>query len=297
MEAIQQTTSAVSQDTPIETPATRAAHKAQTGHRHPVLARHEGAGHVLVTQGLRKEYGTRGNLFSALNGVELQVRKGEFLGIMGPSGSGKTTLLNLLSTVDRATAGTITFDGTDIATLKGDALARFRRDRVGFVFQDFNLLDNMTVRDNIALPLALNRVHHKEILTRVQELAAFFGIETQLDKHPWQLSGGQKQRVAAARALILRPPVIFADEPTGSLDSKSSAELLSCFRELNSRYGTTIVMVTHDAFAASWCERILFLKDGQIHARLDGSGNRRDLFQKTLDMLSSMGGANPDGLL
>ncbi len=257
----------------------------------------EATGTILTTQDLRKEYGVRGATFAALAGVDLHVKKGEFLGIMGPSGSGKTTLLHMLSTVDRPTAGTIHFDGMDTATLKGDALARFRRDRVGFVFQDFNLLDNMTIRDNIALPLALNRVHHEEILERVLTLATFFGIETQLDKHPWQLSGGQKQRAAAARALILRPPVIFADEPTGALDSKASAELLSCFRELNSRYGTTIVMVTHDAFAASWCERILFLKDGQIHARLDGSGDRKELFQKTLDMLSSMGGANSDGLL
>ena len=257
----------------------------------------ETTGTILSTHGLRKEYGVRGATFAALAGIDLHVERGEFLGVMGPSGSGKTTLLHLLSTVDRPTAGTVRFDGIDTATLKGDALARFRRDRVGFVFQDFNLLDNMTIRDNIALPLALNRVHHEEILERVRELATFFGIETQLDKHPWQLSGGQKQRAAAARALILRPPVIFADEPTGALDSKASAELLSCFRELNSLYGTTIVMVTHDAFAASWCKRILFLKDGQIHARLDGAGDRKELFQKTLDMLSSMGGANSDGLL
>lgn len=296
MEAIRQTDQPHAQPPHSEQTAT-APLKEQAGSPRQTLHPFHAAKPILSTQGLRKEYGSRGNLFAALNGVDLQVRKGEFLGIMGPSGSGKTTLLNLLSTVDRATAGTIAFDGTDVSTLKGDALARFRRDRIGFVFQDFNLLDNMTVRDNIALPLALNRVHHAEILERVQELSTFFGIETQLDKHPWQLSGGQKQRAAAARALILRPPVIFADEPTGSLDSKSSAELLSCFRELNSRYGTTIVMVTHDAFAASWCERILFLKDGQIHARLDGSGDRRELFQKTLDMLSSMGGANTDGLL
>ncbi len=252
---------------------------------------------MLTTQGLRKEYGVRGMKYPALNGIDLVVGKGEFLGIMGPSGSGKTTLLNILSTIDKPSTGTVHFAGTDLATLRGEALARFRRDRIGFVFQDFNLLDNMTVMDNIALPLALNRVDHHEISVRVRELAAFFGIETQLPKYPYQLSGGQKQRVAAARALILRPGVIFADEPTGALDSKSSAELLSCFRELNTRYGTTIVMITHDAFAASWCERLLFLKDGLLHARLDGSGNRRDLFQKTLDMLSSMGGDKADELL
>ncbi len=247
---------------------------------------------MLSTQNLRKEYGVKGMTYAALNGLDFEVGKGEFLGIMGPSGSGKTTLLNLLSTIDKPTAGSIRFGDTDVSALKGEALARFRRDKVGFVFQDFNLLDNMTVMDNIALPLALNKVDHREINIRVRELAEFFGIGSQLPKYPYQLSGGQKQRVAAARALILRPTVIFADEPTGALDSKASSELLSCFMELNRKYGTTIVMVTHDAFAASWCGRILFLKDGAIHARLDGTGNRKNLFQKTLDMLASMGGAS-----
>ena len=165
------------------------------------------------------------------------------------------------------------------------------------MFQDFNLLDNMTVMDNIALPLALNKVHHKKIISKVNELAAFFGIEEQLPKRPYQLSGGQKQRAAAARALIMNPSVIFADEPTGALDSKSSAGILECFRRLNEEYGTTIIMVTHDAFAASYCSRIMFLKDGAIHARIDKTRDRKELFHQILDMLGAMGGANSNELL
>ena len=184
---------------------------------------------IIKTQDLRKEYGSKGMRFQALNGIDLDVEKGEFLAIMGPSGSGKTTLLNILSTIDKPTSGKVSFEGKDLFSVKSEELARFRRDKIGFVFQDFNLLDNMTVMDNIALPLALNKVNHKEIKTKVTELAGFFGIEQQLVKHPYQLSGGQKQRAAAARALIMNPSVIFADEPTGALDSKSSAELLECF--------------------------------------------------------------------
>lgn len=251
---------------------------------------------IIKTQGLRKEYGSKGMKFPALNGIDIDVEKGEFLAIMGPSGSGKTTLLNILSTIDRPTGGKVSFDGQELLQLKSEELAKFRRDKIGFVFQDFNLLDNMSVMDNIALPLALNGVHHKDITKKVNELAAFFGIEQQLAKYPWQLSGGQKQRAAAARALIMNPSVIFADEPTGALDSKSSGELLECFKKLNSQYGTTIIMVTHDAFAASYCERIMFLKDGAIHARLDRTSDRKELFHRILDMLGAMGGGSANEL-
>ena len=251
---------------------------------------------IIKTLGLRKEYGSKGMTFPALNGIDIDVEAGEFLAIMGPSGSGKTTLLNIMSTIDRPTGGKITFDGHDLLKIKSEELAKFRRDKIGFVFQDFNLLDNMTVMDNIALPLALNKVHHKEITKKVNELASFFGIERQLVKYPWQLSGGQKQRTAAARALIMNPSVIFADEPTGALDSKSSAELLECFKKLNSQYGTTIIIVTHDAFAASYCERIMFLKDGAIHARLDRTSDRKELFHRILDMLGAMGGVSVNEL-
>lgn len=247
---------------------------------------------LIKTQGLKKEYGSRGARFTALNGVDLEVQKGEFMAVMGPSGSGKTTLLNLISTIDKPTAGSIFFENADFSAMRGNELARFRRDKIGFVFQDFNLLDNMTVMDNIALPLALNRADHLDITAKVGELAAFFGIEEQLPKYPYQLSGGQKQRASAARALITRPAAIFADEPTGALDSKSSAELLECFAGVNKNYGTTIIMVTHDAFAASYCNRIMFLKDGAIHARLDRSGSRKELFHKVLDMLGAMGGVS-----
>lgn len=252
---------------------------------------------IIKTQSLRKEYGSKGLKFPALGGIDLEVEKGEFLAVMGPSGSGKTTLLNILSTIDSPTAGKVFFEGIDLSGLKSEELAKFRRDRIGFVFQDFNLLDNMTVMDNIALPLALNKFHHKDILNKVNELAGFFGIEQQLSKYPWQLSGGQKQRAAAARALIMNPSVIFADEPTGALDSKSSAELLECFKKLNSRYSTTIIMVTHDSFAASYCGRIMFLKDGAIHARLDRTGDRKELFHRILDMLGAMGGVSANELL
>lgn len=252
---------------------------------------------IIKTQDLKKDYGSKGMKFQALNSIDLEVEKGEFVAIMGPSGSGKTTLLNLLSTIDKPSSGKVIFEGTDLFRIKSEELARFRRDKIGFVFQDFNLLDNMTVMDNIALPLALNKVNHKEIISKVKELASFFGIEEQLAKRPYQLSGGQKQRAAAARALIMNPSVIFADEPTGALDSKSSAELLECFRKLNEQYGTTIIMVTHDAFAASYCSRIMFLKDGSIHARIDKTGDRKELFHQILDMLGAMGGATSNELL
>lgn len=247
---------------------------------------------LIKTQGLKKEYGSKGMRFTALNGIDLEVQKGEFMAVMGPSGSGKTTLLNLISTIDKPTEGRIFFENTDFSTIKNNELARFRRDKIGFVFQDFNLLDNMTVMDNIALPLALNMADHRDITAKVRERASFFGIEEQLSKYPYQLSGGQKQRAAAARALITSPAAIFADEPTGALDSKSSAELLECFTSLNKKYGTTIIMVTHDAFAASYCDRIMFLKDGAIHARLDRSGSRKELFHRILEMLGAMGGVS-----
>ncbi|MCX7711660.1 MAG: ABC transporter ATP-binding protein [Clostridia bacterium] len=245
---------------------------------------------VIETKDLKKEYGSKGVSFPALDGVDLSVDKGEFLGIMGPSGAGKTTLLNLLSTVDKPTSGKILFEGLDLGAMKDKELAKFRRNNVGFIFQDFNLLDNMSVEDNIALPLALSKVNHKEIGQKVLELSTFFGIDLHLKKYPYQLSGGQKQRVAAARAMITSPSVIFADEPTGALDSKSSAELLQCLSSMNERYRTTVIMVTHDAFAASYCKKILFLKDGKIHARLDKNESRKELFHRILDLLAAMGG-------
>lgn len=238
-----------------------------------------------------KEYGEIGSTFRALKEVSLHIYKGEFVGIMGPSGSGKTTLLHIMSTIDKATYGKVLIDGKTINTFKDDELARFRRDSIGFVFQAFNLLDNMTIRDNIALPLTLNNVKLPIIIEKIDELTKLLGISNQLDKYPYELSGGQKQRAAISRALITSPKVIFADEPTGALDSKASSEVLECFKNINKKLGTTIIMVTHDANAASYCDRIMFLKDGKIHGRLDSDGNKKELFKKVLNMLAVMGGS------
>ena len=245
---------------------------------------------VLETKKLKKEYGAKGAIFTAIEDIDLKVYKGEFLGIMGPSGAGKTTLLNILSTVDRPTFGEIYYEGKSILNMRNRELSTFRRNNIGFIFQDFNLLDNMSVEDNMALPLALSKVNSKEIKEKIERLSKFFGLKEQLRKYPYQLSGGQKQRVAAARALITSPSIVFADEPTGALDSKSSQELLQCLSQINEEFNTTIIMVTHDAFAASYCKRILFLKDGRIHARIDKDSTRREFFKRIIDFLGSMGG-------
>ncbi|GFN37016.1 ABC transporter ATP-binding protein [Tepidimicrobium xylanilyticum] len=245
---------------------------------------------VIETRNLRKEYGSKGIVFAAIDGIDLKVYKGEFLGIMGPSGAGKTTLLNVLSTIDRPTSGNIYYKGKDILTMKNRELSIFRRNNIGFLFQDFNLLDNMSIQDNIALPLALSKVGINEIKEKVEKLSSFFGLKDQLKKYPYQLSGGQKQRVAAARAIITSPSIVFADEPTGALDSKSSQDLLHCLLRMNEELNTTIIMVTHDAFAASYCKRILYLKDGKIHGRLDKDSSRKEFFRRIIDFAGSMGG-------
>lgn len=246
---------------------------------------------MIETTDLGKIYGSKAMTYTALQDINLKVEEGEFIGIMGPSGAGKTTLLNLLSTIDVPTTGNIIFNGKDITKLKNRELSLFRRDKIGFIFQDFNLLDTMTVEDNIALPLALSKVNPREIQDKVKELSKFFGIDTHLKNYPYELSGGQKQRTAAARALITEPSVIFADEPTGALDSKSSAELLQCLSNMNEKFNKTIIMVTHDAFAASYCKRILFIKDGKIHAKIDKNESRKEYFGRILEMLAALGGA------
>ncbi len=245
---------------------------------------------VIETKDLKKLYGSRGVSFAALDGIDLKIERGEFLGIMGPSGAGKTTLLNLISTIDKPTSGRIIFEGKDLTSIKDRELSKLRRNNIGFIFQDFNLLDNLTVEDNISLPLALEKKNHSIILSKVEEISDFFGIKDQLKKYPYQLSGGQKQRAAAARALITSPSVVFADEPTGALDSKSSAELLQSMIRMNEKFDTTVMMVTHDAFAASYCKRILFLKDGKIHARLEKNQSRKEFFHRILDLLAAFRG-------
>nr|WP_269719689.1 MULTISPECIES: ABC transporter ATP-binding protein [Bacillus] len=245
---------------------------------------------MLRVENVNKEYKTHRNTFTILDQINFEVEVGEFISIMGPSGAGKTTLLNILSTVDRPTSGTVLYDGNNIHSLKNKELSKFRRDNIGFIFQDYNLLDSMSVEDNIALPLVVSKATSKRIETEVKRLAEFFGIDAHLKKYPYELSGGQKQRVAAARALITSPKIIFADEPTGALDSKSSSELLNCLKDMNEQFGVTVIMVTHDAFSASYSKKVVFMKDGKLHARIDSGNNRKEFFTKIMDFLTSMGG-------
>ena len=251
-------------------------------------------GKIVEISKLIKDYGKLSNKHKVLKEIDLDIDEGEFISIMGPSGSGKTTFLNIMSTIDKATSGKVIIDGKDVNSLKEEELARFRRDVIGFVFQDFNLLDSMTIRDNIALPLTLNSERIEIILERIDKLTKLLGIEKHLDKYPYQLSGGQRQRTAICRALVASPKVIFADEPTGALDSKASAEVLECFANINKAYNTTIIMVTHDARAASYADRVMFLKDGRISGEIDSSGNRSELFKKILNMIAVMGGENDE---
>lgn len=245
---------------------------------------------IIQVKNVTKTYGNKGALCRALHEVDLNIGAGEFAAVMGPSGSGKTTLLNIISTIDRPTKGQVLIDGRDTGALSEKEIAGFRRDVVGFVFQDFNLLDNMTIRDNIALPLTLNNEKVDLILKRVGELTGLFGIDSQLDKYPYQLSGGQKQRAAVCRAIVNNPKILFADEPTGALDSRSASELLECFKNVRKQYGTTVVMVTHDATAASYCDRVVFLKDGIISGKLETNGDTKDFFKKILAMVALLGG-------
>lgn len=249
---------------------------------------------VLVAKNLKKVYGSRGNAYTALHDINLNIGEGEFVGIMGPSGAGKTTLLNIISTIDRPSGGTVTIGGEDIAKMDEEKLSIFRRNKLGFIFQDFNLLDTLTVRENIVLPLALSRVSLEKIKIRLKEVSISLGINDILNKYPYEISGGQKQRTAAARAIINRPALVLADEPTGALDSKSSAELLQALSDLNEKNRATIMMVTHDAFAASYCKRIIFIKDGLLFTELIRGGSRKEFFQKILDVLKTLGGGLTD---
>ena len=206
---------------------------------------------IMQVKNISKEYGKKGVKTRVLNNVSLEIYEGDFIAIMGPSGAGKSTLLNLLSTIDKPTHGSILMEGVDITKIKNDKLSNIRKKHIGFIFQDYNLLDNMTLMDNIALPLSINGKNPKQIVEKVKQLADLFGIKEHLEKYPYQLSGGQKQRGAAARALISDPDIVFADEPTGALDSKSSKELLMSLKKINEQKNATILMVTHDAFSAS----------------------------------------------
>ncbi len=246
---------------------------------------------LLKIEKVDKFYGTKDNITNALNHVSFQVDKGEFLGIMGSSGSGKTTLLNCIATILHVTAGHIYLDGKDITTLKNKELAQFRMENLGFVFQDFNLLDNFTLEENIGLALTMRGVSPAKITAKVAEAARKLGIEETLKKMPAEVSGGQRQRCAAARAIINKPKLLLADEPTGALDSHSAQMLLESFDKLNVEEQATILMVTHDVFSASYCSRILFLKDGKIFTEIRrGEKRRREFFQEILDVVTLMGG-------
>ena len=252
---------------------------------------------ILTVTDLKKVYGKGGSLTRALDGVSLSLEAGEFVGVMGPSGSGKTTLLNCVSTIDRPSAGSIVIDGKELTRLKGRELAKFRRERLGFIFQDCNLLDTLTTYENIALSLSIIQAPAQKIDRRVREMAEFLGITECLDKYPYQMSGGQQQRCAAARAMVTHPALVLADEPTGALDSKSSQLLLDRLEELNIELGATILMVTHDAFTASCCRRVVFLRDGQIFLELHrGSDSRKAFFKKIIQVVTEMGGGMADVL-
>ena len=246
---------------------------------------------VLTLDHIQKYYGNEGNLTQAIKDISFTVEDGEFLGIMGASGSGKTTLLNCISTIDTVSAGHIYLDQTAVTDLKPKQLARFRREKLGFIFQDFNLLDTLTLRENISLALTINKVPWQQIGSRVQEAAESLGIADILDKYPYQVSGGQKQRCACARALIGNPRLLLADEPTGALDSHASQMLLSTLLMINETRLATILLVTHDAFCASYAGRILFLKGGRIFTELHkGSDSRRTFYEKILNVLTMSGG-------
>ncbi len=248
-------------------------------------------GKVLEVKNIEKYYGNKSNLTKAIDNISFDVEEGEFVGIMGASGSGKTTLLNCISTIDRVTAGKIIINGEDITKLKGNNLNKFRREELGFIFQDFNLLDTLTCYENIALALTIQRVNPKEIDKRVNEIAEKLEIKDILKKYPYQISGGQKQRVASSRAIITNPKLILADEPTGSLDSKSARQLLETFETLNTNLNATILMVTHDAFTASYAKRILFIKDGKIFNELiKGNDTRKQFFEKIIEVQTLLGG-------
>ncbi len=246
---------------------------------------------ILKIDRIEKYYGNRSSLTKAIDNISFEVDDGEFVAIMGASGSGKTTLLNCISTLDKVTSGSICVAGEDITRLRGNKLNKFRREELGFIFQDFNLLDTLTAYENIALALSIQNVKAKEIDVRVKDMASKLGIREVLNKYPYQMSGGQKQRVASARAIVTNPKLVLADEPTGALDSKSSRMLLESFNYLNGDLGATILMVTHDAFTASYAGRVIFIKDGKIFNEIHkGSDSRKAFFDKIIDVVTLLGG-------
>lgn len=248
---------------------------------------------ILKVKNIEKYYKNKGSITKAVDNISFEVRNGEYIGIMGASGSGKTTLLNCISTIDTITAGNIYIDGDNITKMNEDELSKFRREKLGFIFQDFNLLDTLNAHDNIALALAILGNKPNEIDSKINKISIKLGIKEILNKYPYELSGGQKQRVACARAIITNPSLILADEPTGALDSKSARMFLENLETLNEELNATILMVTHDAFTASYCKRILFIKDGKIFNELvRGNDSRKEFFDKIIRVISILGGDN-----
>ncbi|RSD29007.1 ABC transporter ATP-binding protein [Mesobacillus subterraneus] len=251
---------------------------------------------IMETENIVKVYGGASGEGStkALDGVSLSVNEGEFVAIMGPSGSGKTTLLNVLSGIDQPSSGSVSISGQEISEMTGDALALFRRRQLGFVFQEFNLLDSLTAKENIILPMVLEKKSTAEMEEKVQGLGELFEIDSILDKYPYNISGGQQQRTAVSRALVNEPAIVFADEPTGNLDSKSSAVIMECFEKIVNELGTTVLLVTHDVFAASYCQKVVFIKDGQIHSSIVKKGSRKEFLNSIMDHLAVLGGRTHD---
>lgn len=252
---------------------------------------------ILKLSNVEKYYGSKSSLTKAINDISMEVLKGEFVAIMGASGSGKTTLLNMISTIDKVTSGHIYVEGEDITKLKGNKLNKFRRDKLGFIFQDFNLLDTLTGYENISLSLSIQNVPYKEQKERINDMPEKLNITKILNKYPYQMSCGEKQRIASARAIITNPSLILADEPTGALDSKSSRQLLDSIEFLNKKLNSTILMVTHDAFTASYASRVIFIKDGKIFSELNKENlSRKEFFDNIIDVVTLLGGEMNDAL-
>lgn len=246
---------------------------------------------VLQVKQVEKYFGRANNLTRALNQISFEVQPGEFVAIMGASGSGKTTLLNCIATIDQVSSGQIIVANQDITRLKGNKLNQFRQKQIGFIFQDFNLLDTMNAFENIALALTIRNVPAKQVEEKVLQVASYLGITDILYKFPYEVSGGQKQRIAAARAIVADPAIVLADEPTGALDSKSARQMLEQFELLNTRLNSTILMVTHDAFTASYTNRVLFVKDGQIFNEIyRGESSRKEFFDQIIEVVALLGG-------
>ncbi len=246
---------------------------------------------ILEANKIVKTYGNKWNRQEVLKGIDIEVKKGEFVGIMGPSGSGKTTLLNVLSSIDRVSSGSIRVEGKEFTSMKDKQLAEFRKQHLGFIFQEYHLLDTLTVKENIMLPLTVNRISPRAAQVMFEDVAKELGIFEVKDKYPNEISGGQKQRASAARAFVHEPSIIFADEPTGALDSKSASDLLNKLSDLNEKREATIVMVTHDPQAASYCSRVIFIRDGQIFTKLNrGEESRQDFFNDIIKTQAVLGG-------